>query len=69
MLVECLADIADPRMVNQCRHQLLDIIMAVCATLADADNGEEIGLLGVSKAAWLSQWLALPNGIPSADTF
>ncbi|MEP7286174.1 MAG: ISAs1 family transposase [Chloroflexota bacterium] len=26
-------------------------------------------VVGVSKAAWLSQWLALPNSIPSTDTF
>ena len=69
-LVECFGRLQDPRMVNKCRHALLDIIIiAVCATIADADNWEEIALFGESKAAWLGQFLALPNGIPSADTF
>jgi predicted transposase YbfD/YdcC len=68
--VECFGSLEDPRMVNKCRHELLDIIIiAVCATIADADSWEEIALFGESKAAWLKQWLALPNGIPSADTF
>jgi predicted transposase YbfD/YdcC len=44
-------------------------MIAICATLADADGWEEIALFGQSKQAWLKQWLALPNGIPSPDTF
>jgi hypothetical protein len=70
VLVECFGSLADPRMVKKCRHSLLDIIViAVCATIADADSWEEIALFGKSKWGWLSQWLALPNGVPSADTF
>ena len=56
-------------MVNKCRHKLMDIIIiAVCATIAQADNWEEIAAFGESKAEWLGRWLELPNGIPSADT-
>lgn len=70
MFVECFEGLEDPRMVNKCRHQLMDIvIIAVCATIANADGWEDIALFGQSKADWLKQWLALPNGIPSADTF
>ncbi len=68
--MECFGELEDPRMVNKCRHQLMDIIViAVCATIANADGWEDIAWFGQSKAAWLKQWLALPNGIPSADTF
>lgn len=68
--MECFGELEDPRMVNKCRHPLMDIIViAVCATIANADGWEDIALFGESKAAWLKQWLELPNGIPSADTF
>src|SRR5215475_13985417 len=69
-LVECFEGLQDPRMVNKCRHPLLDIlVIAVCATIANADSWDEIALFGESKRTWLGQWLELPNGIPSADTF
>jgi predicted transposase YbfD/YdcC len=70
MLGSCFEELKDPRMVNKCRHKLLDIIIiAVCATIANADSWDDIALFGQGKADWLKQWLALPNGIPSADTF
>ena len=70
LCVECFQAMEDPRMVNKCRHELLDImVIAVCATIANADGWEDMALFGESKAEWLQQWLKLPNGIPSADTF
>jgi predicted transposase YbfD/YdcC len=69
-LIDYFKDLPDPRMVNKCDHLLLDIIMiAICATIADADGWEDIAAFGEGKAAWLKQWLALPHGIPSPDTF
>ncbi len=69
-LVEHFKDLPDPRMVNKCAHRLLDIVMiAICATIANADNWEDIAAFGEEKKAWLKQWLTLPNGIPSPDTF
>ena len=69
-LVACFEGLEDPRMVNKCRHKLLDIlVIAVWATIANADGWEDIALFGESKRGWLEQWLELPNGIPSADTF
>lgn len=63
-------DMPDPRMVNKCDHKLIDIVMiAICATIANADGWEDIALFAESKSQWLKQWLALPNGIPSHDTF
>src|SRR5260221_1475306 len=69
-LIEHFSKLPEPRMVKKCRHGLLDIVMiAICATIADADSWEAIALFGESKQDWLKQWLELPNGIPSADTF
>ena len=62
-------DLADPRMVAKCDHILLDIVMiSICATIAGADDWQEIELFGHSKEVWLRQWLKLPYGIPSHDT-
>lgn len=70
MLVKCFEDLEDPRMVNKCRHRLLDIlVIGVCATIANADGWDDMALFGEGKHEWLKQWLELPNGIPCADTF
>jgi hypothetical protein len=62
-------DLPDPRMKAKCDHLLLDIVMlAICATIAGADDWQEIELFGHSKEAWLKQWLELSCGIPSHDT-
>ena len=37
--------------------------------VARAESWEDIELHGRSKQAWLETFLALPNGIPSHDTF
>ncbi len=69
-LIEHFKDLPDPRMVNKCDHLLIDIVMiAICATIANADSWEDIAAFGEGKREWLGQWLALPNGIPSPDTF
>jgi predicted transposase YbfD/YdcC len=44
-------------------------MIAICATIANADSWEDIAVFGEGKQAWLKQWLTLPNGIPSHDTF
>ena len=69
-LLDHFSDLPDPRMVDKCDHLLIDIMMiAICATIANADGWVAIATFGESKQAWLKQWLALPNGIPSHDTF
>src|SRR3954452_13069697 len=51
-------------------HRLLDIlVIAVCAVLGEAESFEDIALYGRCKREWLEGFLALPNGIPSHDTF
>src|ERR671912_1167449 len=69
-LAACFAGLADPRATRRCDHPLIDIlVIAVCAVIACAESWEDIELYGRSKQAWLETFLALPNGIPSHDTF
>jgi predicted transposase YbfD/YdcC len=69
-LVAQFASIEDPRCEWRVEHRLIDIlVIAVCAILGEAESFEDIALYGRCKRAWLGQFLALPNGIPSHDTF
>ncbi len=64
------AAVPDPRIERTKRHQLLDIItIAICAVLCGADSWVDVALFGQAKLGWLRTFLALPNGIPSHDTF
>ena len=40
-----------------------------CATICAAETWEEIAEFGQAKESWFKKFLALPNGIPSHDTF
>ena len=69
-LIAQLEMIEDPRCEWKVEHRLLDIlVIAVCAVLGEAESFEDIALYGRCKEAWLRGFLALPNGIPSHDTF
>src|SRR4051812_49784351 len=69
-LIKELAAIEDPRCGWKVEHRLLDIlVIAVCAVLGEAESFEDIALYGRCKREWLGGFLALPNGIPSHDTF
>lgn len=62
--------IPDPRVERTRAHQLLDIIaIALFAVLSGADSWVAIETYGNAKRSWLASFLALPNGIPSHDTF
>ena len=69
-LITAFETIEDPRCEWKVEHRLLDIlVIAVCAVLGEAESFEDIALYGRCKEAWLRGFLALPNGIPSHDTF
>jgi predicted transposase YbfD/YdcC len=69
-LIAQLETIEDPRCEWKVEHRLLDIlVIAVCAVLGEAESFEDIALYGRCKREWLERFLALPNGIPSHDTF
>lgn len=64
------APLTDPRVERTKHHHLLDmVVIAVCAVICGADSWVEIEAFGNAKLAWLRTFLALPNGIPSHDTF
>jgi predicted transposase YbfD/YdcC len=69
-LEACFGDLADPRVQGRCDHKLIDIVLiAVCAVLCGAESWSEVEEFGQSKEGWLKQYLDLPGGIPSHDTF
>ena len=69
-LITKFAPIEDPRCEWKVEHRLLDIlVIAVCAVIGEAESFEDIALYGRCKREWLGRFLALPNGIPSHDTF
>jgi hypothetical protein len=60
----------DPREVRGRRHVLLDIlVIAVLASLCGIDDFEGTVEFAKEQEGWLRTFLALPNGIPSHDTF
>ena len=69
-LTDVFADLPDPRSAINRRHHLTDILtLALCAVISGADGWEEIAEYGRSKLDFFKRFLALPNGIPSHDTF
>jgi predicted transposase YbfD/YdcC len=70
-LLEALSGLPDPRREHPNRlHKLIDIVViAVCATIAKCEGWEEVEDYGKEKEAFFRKFLALPNGIPSHDTF
>lgn len=69
-LARHFASLPDPRIDRSKKHLLGDIlIISLCATIAGADSWPEVEKFGHVKLAWLQTFLALPNGIPSHDTF
>lgn len=69
-LITEFAQLEDPRCDWRVEHKLIDIlVIAVCAVIGEAESFEGIALYGRCKRGWLEQLLALPNGIPSHDTF
>lgn len=69
-LMSFFSDFPDPRMMRARRHKLIDILMiALCATLCGAQDFVAISMFGQTRREWLSQFLELPGGIPSDDTF
>jgi len=69
-LFDSLGQVPDPRRERTRLHQLVDIlVIAVCATICAAETWEEIAEFGGAKESWFKKFLALPNGIPSHDTF
>lgn len=69
-LIGHFSQLPDPRIERNKAHRLIDIIViAICGAICGADIWVAIAEFGRSKYEWLKTFLALPNGIPSHDTF
>jgi hypothetical protein len=69
-LLSYFEDLPDPRVVGRCDHKLLDIVaITVCAVISGLDEWEDIADYARMKEDWFRQFLELPRGIPSHDTF
>ena len=63
-------DIKDPRVERTRVHILTDILsIGILSVIAGGNGWEDMENYGLSKCEWWEQFLALPGGIPSADTF
>lgn len=64
------SELSDPRGRKGIEHSFLSIVMiAILATIGGATGWEDIETYGESHEVWLGTFLALPNGIPHADTY
>lgn len=69
-IADHFAQMEDPRVERTKQHKLIDIItIAICAVICGSDTWIDIETYGRAKYSWFLQFLELPNGIPSHDTF
>ncbi|NER40190.1 MAG: ISAs1 family transposase [Oscillatoria sp. SIO1A7] len=60
----------DTRVERTKEHKLIDIIaISIMAVISGAEGWVAIETYGKAKQSWLKEFLSLPNGIPSHDTF
>lgn len=68
--IQHFVTLTDPRIERSKEHLLIDIIaIAILAVISGADGWIGIETYGKAKYEWLKEFLELPNGIPSHDTF
>lgn len=69
-IADHFTEIEDPRVERTRQHKLIDIItITICAVICGAEGWTDIETYGLAKYSFLKQFLELPNGIPSHDTF
>jgi predicted transposase YbfD/YdcC len=69
-IVDHFKDLEDKRIERTKKHKLIDIVtIAICAVICGVDSWVLMETYGKKKEEWLKQFLELPNGIPSHDTF
>ena len=69
-LVAAFADLPDPRVARTRVHLLGEVlVMAILSVIAGADGWDEIVEWCEIREKWLRSFLALPAGVPCADTF
>ena len=69
-IVVHFAALDDPRDALRRRHSLIEmIVIAIAAVLCGAEGWAGIAAFGRAKQQWLGEFLDLPGGIASHDTF
>jgi predicted transposase YbfD/YdcC len=69
-IVDLYESIPEPRVHGRCKHKLVDILVIItCSYLVGINDWEEVELYANEKIDWFKQYLELPSGIPSHDTF
>ena len=62
--------LTDPRMNRTKRHSLVNILtISLCAIISGCDDFCTIEEYGKAKQTWFEEFLDMPHGIPSHDTF
>ncbi len=70
IILDIFSKIKDPRVDRRKKHILSEIIvLAICAVVAGSDDWVGVEEFGIDRHDWFKQFLSLPNGIPSHDTF
>jgi predicted transposase YbfD/YdcC len=68
--IKHFSSLTDPRVERTKEHLLEDIVfITIAAVICGCENWNDIESYGHSKQEWLSDYLKLPGGIPSHDTF
>ena len=63
-------DLEDPRADRGKNHSLLDMVgLVLCGTICGADTWADIERFARGHLAWFEEFLELPYGVPSHDTF
>lgn len=63
-------DLTDPREDRGYNHKLLDVIgLALCGTICGANSWADVERFAKAHIEWFEQFLELPYGVPSHDTF
>ena len=69
-LMEKFSALVDPRIERTKKHSMTDLlVISICGFICGIDNWIELEEFGEIKKDWFKEFLELPNGIPSQDTF
>jgi predicted transposase YbfD/YdcC len=68
--MEAFENLPDPRVGRAKRHYFGEVLfIALAAMVSGMDDFEDFERFAEEREDWLRQWLKLPNGTPSDDTF
>ncbi len=68
-LLRSFEDLEDPRGHNTVHPMGNILIIAIMGVTCDCSGWKEVSRWGKTHAEWLENWLDMPHGVPSADTF